>query len=175
MSKNIKISLVLIILFMVAVLSLFINKLTTPRYLSAPELLVNGYYQFPNPKEFSNFQFFSSNDLLVNKEVFKEKWTLVYFGFTRCPAECPVAMSLIKNLYSKLASKGFDLTDKQVLLVTIDPENDSSNDVDKYAKAFNNSFIGARGDRPMLLSLATQLNIMVIEPPKICILITYLT
>jgi hypothetical protein len=39
MSKNIKISLVLIILFMVAVLSLFINKLTTPRYLSAPELL----------------------------------------------------------------------------------------------------------------------------------------
>ena len=151
---------------MVAVLSLFINKLTTPRYLSPNELLVNGYYQFPNPKEFSNFQFFSSNGLLVNKEVFKEKWTLVYFGFTRCPAECPVAMSLIKNLYSKLASKGFDLTDKQVLLVTIDPENDSSNDVDKYAKAFNNSFIGARGDRPMLLSLATQLNIMVIEPPK---------
>ena len=151
---------------MAAVLSLFVNKLTTPRYLSPNELLVNGYYQFPNPKEFSNFQFFSSNDLLVNKEVFKEKWTLVYFGFTRCPAECPVAMSLIKNLYSKLASKGFDLTDKQVLLVTIDPENDSSNDVDKYAKAFNNSFIGARGDRPMLLSLATQLNIMVIEPPK---------
>ena len=151
---------------MAAVLSLFINKLTTPRYLSPNELLVNGYYQFPNPKEFSNFQFFSSNDLHVNKEVFKEKWTLVYFGFTRCPAECPVAMSLIKNLYSKLASKGFDLTDKQVLLVTIDPENDSSNDVDKYAKAFNNSFIGARGDRPMLLSLATQLNIMVIEPPK---------
>ena len=151
---------------MAAVLSLFINKLTTPRYLSPNELLVNGYYQFPNPKEFSNFQFFSSNGLLVNKEVFKEKWTLVYFGFTRCPAECPVAMSLIKNLYSKLASKGFDLTDKQVLLVTIDPENDSSNDVDKYAKAFNNSFIGARGDRPMLLSLATQLNIMVIEPSK---------
>ena len=166
MSRNIKISLTLIILFMAAVLSLFINKLTTPRYLSPNELLVNGYYQFPNPKEFSNFQFFSSNDLLVNKEVFKEKWTLVYFGFTRCPAECPVAMSLIKNLYSKLASKGFDLTDKQVLLVTIDPENDSSNDVDKYAKAFNNSFIGARGDRPMLLSLATQLNIMVIEPSK---------
>ena len=37
---------------------------------------------------------------------------------------------------------------------------------DKYAKAFNNSFIGMRGDRPTLLSLATQLNVMVIEPPK---------
>ena len=166
MSKNIKISLTLIILFIVAVLSLFINKLTTPRYLSPNELLVNGYYQFPNPKEFSNFQFSSSNGLLLNNNVFSKKWTLVYFGFTRCPAECPVAMSLMKNLYSTLASKGFDLSDKQVILVTIDPENDSANDVDKYAKAFNNSFLGMRGERPMLLSLATQLNVMVIEPPK---------
>ena len=166
MSRNIKISLTLIILFIVAVLSLFINKLTTPRYLSPNELLVNGYYQFPNPKEFSNFQFSSSNGLLLNNNVFSKKWTLVYFGFTRCPAECPVAMSLMKNLYSTLASKGFDLSDKQFILVTIDPENDSANDVDKYAKAFNNSFIGIRGERPMLLSLATQLNVMVIEPPK---------
>ena len=166
MSKNIKISLVLIILFMIAVLSLFINKLTTPRYLSAPALLVNGYYQFPKPKEFSNFQILTSNDVALDKDIFNGKWTLIYFGYTRCPAECPVAMSLIKTLYSTLASKGFNLDDKQALLVTIDPENDRPNDVDQYAKAFNKSFVGARGDRPMLLSMATQLNVMVVEPPK---------
>ena len=57
------------------------------------------------------------------------------------------------------------MDNKQTLLVTIDPENDTPNDVDKYAKAFNESFIGARGDRPMLLSMATQLNVMVVEPP----------
>ena len=166
MSKNIKISLVLIILFMVAVLSLFINKLTTPRYLSAPELLVNGYYQFPSSKEFSNFQILTSNDVALDKDIFMGKWTLIYFGYTRCPAECPIAMSLIKNLYSTLELKGFNLDDKQALLVTIDPENDTPNDVDQYAKAFNESFIGAWGDRPMLLSMATQLNVMVVEPPK---------
>lgn len=166
MSKNIKISLALIILFMAAVLSLFINKLTTPRYLSAPELLVNGYYQFPNPKEFSDFKIFTGNNVGLDKDMFREKWTLIYFGYTRCPAECPVAMSLIKTLYSTLESKSFYLEDKQVLLVTIDPENDSPGDVDQYAKAFNESFIGARGERPMLLSMATQLNVMVVEPPK---------
>ena len=78
MSNNIKISLALIILFMIAVLSLFINKLTTPRYLSAPELLVNGYYQFPNPKEFSNFQILTSDDFLLEKNIFNGKWTLIY-------------------------------------------------------------------------------------------------
>ena len=58
---------------MIAVLSLFINKLTTPRYLSAPELLVNGYYQFPNAKEFSNFQILTSNDETIDKEIFRGK------------------------------------------------------------------------------------------------------
>ena len=166
MSKNIKISLALIILFMTAVLSLFINKLTTPRYLSEPELLVNGYYQFTNPKEFSNFQILTSKDVVIDKDIFKGKWTLIYFGYTRCPAECPVAMSLIRALYSTLGSKGFNMDNKQMLLVTIDPENDTPNDVDEYAKAFNKSFVGARGDRPMLLSMTKQLNVAVVEPPK---------
>ncbi|MBT3852150.1 MAG: SCO family protein, partial [Gammaproteobacteria bacterium] len=81
MHKNIKISLALIILFMVSVLSLFINKLTTPRYLSAPELLVNGYYQFPDPKEFSDFKIVTSDSTIIKKSVFDGKWTLIYFGY----------------------------------------------------------------------------------------------
>jgi protein SCO1 len=165
MPKNIKISLLLIILFMASVLFLFINKLTTPRYLSAPELLANGFYQYPEPKEFSEFKLITSNKNFM-KEDLMQKWTLIYFGFTRCPAECPIAMSLMKGLYSTLEAKNFNMQDKQVLLVTIDPENDSASRVDEYAKAFNQSFIGARGDRPTLLSMATQFNVMAVEPPK---------
>ena len=76
-------------------------------------------------------------------------------------------MSLIRNLYSTLEQKNFDFSDQQAMLVTIDPENDTPEIIDKYAKAFNQNFIGARANRPMLLSLATQLNVMVVEPPSI--------
>ena len=151
---------------MASVLFLFVNKLTTPRYLSAPELLVNGLYVFPEPKLFSEFTLLTSENRSITQDDLMGRWTLVYFGFTRCPNECPVAMSLIKNLYSTLENKNFNLSDKQTLLITIDPENDSPKMVDDYAKAFNTGFIGARGERPMLLSLATQLNVMVVEPPK---------
>ena len=151
---------------MTSVLSLFVNKLTTPRYLSAPELLVNGLYVFPEPKLFSEFTLLTSENRSITQDDLMGRWTLVYFGFTRCPNECPVAMSLIKNLYSTLENKNFNLSDKQTLLITIDPENDSPKMVDDYAKAFNTGFIGARGERPMLLSLATQLNVMIVEPPK---------
>ena len=167
MKKNIKISILLIVLFMTLVLFMFVNKITTPRYLSESELLVNGFYQFSEPKEFSDFKIMTSEDVVLSKQDLIGKWTLIYFGYTRCPAECPVAMSLIKGLYSTLNSKGLDMKNKQMLLVTIDPENDSAEQVDSYAKAFNKTFIGARGARPALLSIATQFNVMVVEPPKI--------
>ena len=46
---------------MVTILSLFINKLTTPRTLSNDELLINGLFLFDTPKEISDFEFFSSD------------------------------------------------------------------------------------------------------------------
>ena len=42
---------------------------------------------------------------------------------------------------------------------TLDLERDSPEDIDNYAKGFNKNFIGVRGERPMLLSLGTQLAI----------------
>jgi len=110
---------------MTAVQFLFINKLTTPRYLSAPELLVNGFYLFPEPKVFSDFTLETANNKTINQDDLQGKWTLIYFGFTRCPDECPIAMSLIRNLYSTLEQKNFDFSDQQTMLVTIDPENDT--------------------------------------------------
>ena len=72
---------------MVTVLSLFINKLTTPRTLSNDELLINGLFLFDTPKEISDFEFFSSNSKSITKSDLMGKWTLMYFGFTNCPAD----------------------------------------------------------------------------------------
>jgi protein SCO1/2 len=48
--KGINRNLLLIAIFMITVLGLFINKLTTPRTLSDDELLVNGLFVFNEPK-----------------------------------------------------------------------------------------------------------------------------
>ena len=63
-------------------------------------------------------------------------------------------MSLIRNLVCTLEQKSFDFSDQQAMLVTIDPENDSPEIIDKYAKAFNQNFIGARANRPMLIEFS---------------------
>ena len=85
----IKKKIIIIILFIFVVLALFINKLTTPRTLSTNDLLINGLYIFDEPKQISNFEFFTSNNKSFTKEDLIGKWTLMYFGFSRCPDECP--------------------------------------------------------------------------------------
>ena len=85
---------------MATVLTLFVNKLTTPRELSRSELLVNGYYSLSQPKEISNFEFISSNNTKITKDFLKDNWTLVYFGFTNCPDVCPITLNKLdkKNI-----------------------------------------------------------------------------
>ena len=58
---TVKKNILLIVIFIFAVLTLFINKLTSPRVLSTNELLINGLFLFEAPKEISDFTFLSSN------------------------------------------------------------------------------------------------------------------
>ena len=161
---TIKKNIILIGLFIFIVLSLFINKLTTPRVLSTNELLINGLFLFENPKQISDFSFYSANGEVFNKSNLNDKWTLMYFGFTRCPDECPTTMYQISKLIKVLREKEFPLNNKQWVLVSIDPERDSPEDIDKYAKGFDEAFVGVVNERPMLLNLATQLSVNNIMP-----------
>ena len=156
-------NILIIVVFIATVLTLFINKLTTPRTLSANELLVNGLFLFEQPKPISDFVFYTSDGEFTKADLLG-KWTLMYFGFTRCPDECPTTMHEIKKLIKVLREKDFPLDDKQWVLVSIDPERDTPEGVDKYAKGYDEDFIGVSNNRPMLLSLATQLSVNNVMP-----------
>ncbi len=161
---TIKKNILLIASFILIVLTLFYFKITTPRVLSTNELLVNGLFMFEEPKKISNFSFYSANGVEFTKDDLEGKWTLMYFGFTNCPDECPTTMYKIKELINILRNKNFPLDDKQWVLVSIDPERDTPENVDKYAKGYDKDFIGVSNIRPMLLSLATQLSVNNVMP-----------
>ena len=162
--KAVNKNLIIILVFMATVLSLFINKLTTPRTLSNDELLINGLFLFDTPKAISDFKFFSSQSKSITKSDLMGKWTLMYFGFANCPDECPTTMYQLSKLIKVLRDKDFTLDDKQWILVSIDPERDTSEIIDRYAKGFDKDFIGVSNSRPMLLSLATQLSVNNVMP-----------
>ena len=162
--KAINRNLLLIVIFIVTVLGLFINKLTTPRTLSNNELLINGLFLFKTPKQISDFEFFTDNNKLFTKADLMGKWTIMYFGFSRCPDECPTTMYELSKLIKVLRDKNYNLENKQWVLVSIDPERDTPEIINNYAKGFDSDFIGVSNVRPMLLNLATQLSVNNVMP-----------
>lgn len=69
-----------------------------------------------------------------------QHWTLVSFGFTHCSSICPATLGMLSKAYPALHKSYPNL---QVLFVSVDPERDSPEEVNTYAKRFHPDFVGA--------------------------------
>lgn len=82
---------------------------------------------------------------------FKGKVVLLAFGFTQCPDACPATMLQAAQTMQKLGS----LSDKvQVVLVTLDPERDQANVLNKYVQGFDPRFLGLTGTKEVIAQVA---------------------
>ncbi|WP_194897960.1 SCO family protein [Catenulispora pinisilvae] len=71
------------------------------------------------------------------------KLTLIYFGYTHCPDECPTTMAdLAAALRLTPAAKRAEV---QVLFVTTDPDRDTPSVMKAWLGKFDPSFIGLTG------------------------------
>lgn len=77
---------------------------------------------------------------------FKDKVTVVFFGFTQCPDVCPTSLSEVRTA---LASLGPEARDVQVLMITVDPERDTAETMKDYLQVFSDGlpteFLGLTG------------------------------
>jgi len=79
----------------------------------------------------------------VSLSDFKGKVVMLYFGFVNCSQVCPISM---KNMQLTLESMQPEEAEKiEVLLVSVDVDNDNAELVDKYVKDYSDKFIGLTG------------------------------
>ena len=74
---------------------------------------------------------------------FRGEIVLLFFGFTRCPDVCPLALSRLARVLAE-AEIGADRA--SVLLVTVDPEYDTAERLAEFVTPFGPAFTGLRGD-----------------------------
>lgn len=72
---------------------------------------------------------------------------LVFFGFTRCPDVCSITMARLAEIYRNLDDKNLS-----VMLITVDPEFDTPELIQRYASSFHDAFIGLSGDNSQVAS-----------------------
>ena len=92
----------------------------------------------------------------TNIENFNGKVVAVFFGFTYCPDVCPTTMYELKAIKDSLGSDGDML---QVIFVSLDPERDSIEVLEKFIPSFDPSFIGLTGTAAEIKKIAGQYKI----------------
>jgi protein SCO1/2 len=82
--------------------------------------------------------------------------TLVFFGFTHCPDVCPTTLARLSQVV-----KAADIPDLKVLLVSVDPERDTPELLERYVHAFNPEFGGVTGQPEEIQRLARQFGVAI--------------
>lgn len=113
------------------------------------------------PTDFRTIQDFelqNVNAQPITQEVFDDKWSLVFFGFTHCPDVCPITLQIMKEVVAKVEEQGKE--PPQIVFVSIDPARDTADIMKKYIGYFSDDFIGITGDVNKIHELSSSLGIV---------------
>ncbi len=149
----------LCVVFITAVLVMFVYSFTRVPQLSEAELRDKGVFVLPRPRDLAAIDLLDQNGAAFDRERLNGKWTFVFFGFTHCPDICPTSMSVLGQVEAELQKRGGELAEQfQGVLVSVDPERDTQEILGAYAEAFSPRFLGVRGTLEATALFAQQLN-----------------
>ncbi len=113
----------------------------------------------PTPRAIQAFNLTDHNGHAFTPKDLKNRWTLMYFGFTSCPHVCPGIISELNRAYQKVVAMGVSQKPR-VAMVSIDPNRDSIEKLKTYMTSFNQDFIGLRGEKDGIEKMTKELGIV---------------
>ena len=158
MSKNLLTFILFSVVLFLSVYSVW--RISQPRILSPEEMKVNGFYQYGSFEELRDFQLINHNNEAFSKEDLKaNSLNFLYFGYSSCPTECPVMMSVMRQVYDKM-----ETDEIAYYLISFDPEIDTIDRLKSYVTAFNPEFMGVSGEISEVIKLGYQLGVEKLAP-----------
>jgi len=115
-----------------------------------------GAFAFPQPINITDVPFINEEGQTVGKADNIGKWSFLFFGYTFCPDVCPTTLSVMQQMWVKLSPEMQAQT--QVVLVSVDTERDTPEQLKTYMDYFDPSFTSFTGKPASLRSFAAQLN-----------------
>jgi protein SCO1/2 len=82
---------------------------------------------------------------------FRGRWLLVFFGFTYCPDICPTSLARNGDAVSLLGEKGNKVLP---VLITVDPERDTPENLKDYVRSFHPQTVGLTGTPEQIAAVA---------------------
>lgn len=120
------------------------------------------------PKNIPSFILNQGHGKTFDDSQLANHWSVMFFGYTRCPDICPSTLKTLSSMYKQLS----DLPSKQkpkIIFVSIDSEydhdqhNEHSNKATMYSQYFNNNFIGLTGSKAQIKELTNALGVVALK------------
>jgi len=89
----------------------------------------------------------------VTERDFAGRWLLVYFGFTYCPDVCPTELGIIAAALDAMGPAGEAVTP---ILITIDPQRDTPDQLADYVSRFHPRMQGLTGTPEQIAAAARR-------------------
>ncbi|HEY0288292.1 MAG TPA: SCO family protein [Pseudomonas sp.] len=133
------------VFILVAIVALILG-LTVNRVLSGKgqrdqtALIDAGVILLPQSRDLPGLKMTNQDGQPVAMDELKDKWTLLFFGYTFCPDICPTTLAQLRQIKSELPKEAVDKL--RIVLVSVDPNRDTPQQLKTYLGYFDKSFIG---------------------------------
>jgi len=140
------------------VLGLTVNKVLTSKGQGDPTVLLDaGIVLLPQSRSLPELSLINQDGQAVAIDQLKDQWSLLFFGYTFCPDICPATLAQLRQLQGQLPPE--TLAKLRIVLVTVDPNRDTPEQLKKYLDYFDAGFIGLTGEQATIQKLANGVSI----------------
>ncbi|MDD0844927.1 SCO family protein [Pseudomonas sp. Gutcm_11s] len=145
--------------FVALVLGLTVNKVLNSKGDGTDKvaLLDAGIVLLPQSRTLPGLALTDQDGKPVQLDQLKDKWSLLFFGYTFCPDICPATLAQLRQLQGMLPAEAKDRL--RVVLVTVDPHRDTPEQLKKYLGFFDPGFQGLTGSQEDIQKLASAVSI----------------
>lgn len=116
-----------------------------------------GIILLPQSRTWPNLPLLDQHGEVLPVSRLQGKWTLVFFGYTFCPDICPTTLAELRQLLGSLPAE--QRQQVQVLMVSVDPQRDTPQQLRDYLAYFDPDYIGLTGQLDDIQQLANALSI----------------
>ncbi len=100
-----------------------------------------------------DFTLISADGPLSLKDM-RGKVVLVFFGYTACPSVCPISLSTMTHVFSKMTHA--ELQRARALFISLDPERDTAETLKQYTGFFHPNILGLTARLEKIQRIAKQ-------------------
>jgi protein SCO1/2 len=146
-----------LLLAIVSLLAVAIGGWLSYRIVSPPPLPEKATV-LPRPIGLPEFSLVDQNGEAFTRSAFRDRWSVVFFGFTHCPDVCPLTLQALASARRQLADAG-QAPLPHIVLISVDPERDTPAVIGEYVRYFDADVTGVTGGAGELRKLTDGLGI----------------